>query len=129
MKVTPMQLNKKIFLRTGVIFILLLSCLYEYAWPRSTPHHIYNMSRRLVEAAGGPLYGIFVAGPRNVKIAYIAEVREQEKPEKRGKLRYKVFGIWRAPGEEIKGVIDGITHSVSSAGRFCKEFISIFFGD
>ena len=99
------------------------------AFCRSTPDHLYRISRRLVATAGAPLYGIFVQGPKNVKEAWQEEVWEQEKPENRGKLKHKMAGIWRAPGEEAKGIIDGITSSVSNFGTALKEFVSIFFGD
>jgi hypothetical protein len=68
------------------------------AYALSTPHHLYVISRKLVETVGGTFYGIFVQGPKNVKTAYHAEVWEQEKPEKRGKLKYKTVGVLRAPG-------------------------------
>lgn len=119
---------KRLFL-TAFISLLLVFLSYQTAFSRSVPHHLYNISRRLVAAAGAPLYGIFVQGPKSIKKAWHEEVWEQEKPEKRGKLKHKVAAIWRAPGEEMKGIIDGITSSVSNFGSALKEFISIFFGD
>ena len=95
----------------------------------STPHHLYNISRKLVETTGAPLYGIFVKGPKNIKQAYNAEVWGQEKPAKRGKFIHKAAGVLRSPGEEIKGIVDGLTDCVSSLGQAAKEFVSIFFGD
>ena len=101
----------------------------QQAFALSTVHHLYLISRRLVEVVGGPFYGIFVQGPKNVKAAYHAEVWEQEKPYKNGTFKYKAAGVLRAPGEEAKGLVDGVTGSVTSAGKAAKEFISIFFGD
>ncbi len=95
----------------------------------ATPHHLYNISRRLCETIGAPFYGLLVQGPKNVKEAYVAEVWEQEKPKNRGLFRNKLFGIYRAPGEEAKGIITGITDSVTSLGKAGIEFVSIFFGD
>ncbi|MFA5363356.1 MAG: hypothetical protein WC335_09015 [Candidatus Omnitrophota bacterium] len=99
------------------------------AFALASAHHLYNASRRLCETAGAPFYGLLVQGPKNVKDAYVSEVREQEKPENNGLLRNKIFGIYRAPGEEIKGIITGVTDSVTSFGKACIEFISVFFGD
>ncbi|MBN1913475.1 MAG: hypothetical protein JW788_03650 [Candidatus Omnitrophica bacterium] len=119
---------KKIFL-TAVVFILFIFMPSRSAFCRSTPHHIYNISRRLVETVGAPFYGAFVAGPKNIKKTWHEEVWEQEKPEKRGKFKYKAAAVMRSPGEEAKGIIDGVTSSVSSFGSALKEFVSIFFGD
>ena len=122
------DISKRLFL---VIIIsaslILLPC--QAAFSRSTPHHLYNISRRLAVTAGAPFYGIFIQGPKNIKEAWQGEVWEQEKPEKRGKLKYKMAAVLRAPGEETKGIIDGITSSVSSFGTALKEFVSIFLGD
>ena len=120
--------TKKLFL-TAVIFISLIFLPVKLAFSRSTPHHIYNISRRLVETVGAPFYGVFVGGIKNIKKTWHEEVWEQEKPEKRGKFKYKAVAVLRAPGEEIKGIIDGITSGVSSFGSALKEFVSIFFGD
>lgn len=60
---------------------------------------------------------------------YQYEVHGLEKPEKRGRLRNKFIACYQAPGEEAKGIIDGITESVRSGGIALKELISIFFGD
>ncbi|MCM8789560.1 MAG: hypothetical protein NC916_00855 [Candidatus Omnitrophica bacterium] len=112
-----------------LIFVLLVLLPYQNAYSRSVPHHVYNISRRLVATAGAPFYGILVDGPRNIKKVWHEEVWGQEKPENRGKLKYRVAAIWRAPGEEMKGIIDGITYSVSNFGAALKELVSIFFGD
>lgn len=112
-----------------LIIVIMAFSFCQQAFALSTVHHLYLISRRLVEVVGGPFYGIFVQGPKNVKAAYHAEVWEQEKPYKNGTLKFKVAGVLRAPGEEAKGLVDGITDSVSSGGNALKHFISIFFGD
>jgi hypothetical protein len=99
------------------------------AFALASAHHLYNVSRRLCETVGAPFYGLLVQGPGNVKDAYVSEAWEQEKPENNGLLRNKLFGIYRAPGEEAKGIITGITDSVTSLGKACIELISVFFGD
>ena len=113
-----------------IVVIIILSIFVNtpiYAY--STRNHLINMGKKLVETVGGPIYGIFVKGPKNIKQAYRYEVYELEKPEKRNRIKSKIFGIWRAPGEEAKGIIDGSVNCVKSAGDFLKEFISIFFSD
>ena len=121
---------KKLRLKLFGIFIAgALLFLSERAFALSTPHHLYNMSRRLYETVGGPFYGLCIQGPKNAKKAYVSEVWEQEKPKHRGLVRYKLLGLWRAPGEETKGIITGITDGVTSLGKACIEFVSIFFGD
>ena len=76
-----------------------------------------------------PLKGIFITGPQNIKKAYTSEVWDREKPTKRGLLRYKIFALWRAPGEEVKGLIDGLVESAQAGGDLLKNFLSIFFSD
>lgn len=112
-----------------IIFVIALALFSQDVYAKSTRGHIITMGRSLVVCVGAPFYGIFVKGPKNVKEAYQYEVWGREKPEKRGRLRGKLFGIWRAPGEEAKGIIDGVVDSVTAAGRLCKEFLSIFFSD
>lgn len=99
------------------------------AYALATPHHIYNISRRLVEVVGAPFYAIFYDGPKRIKKAWTDEVWGQEKPEKRGLLIHKVAAIPRAAGEEAKATVDGVTRSIDSGGEAVKEFISIFLGD
>ena len=112
-----------------VVIIILTLYITPPIYAYSARNHFINMGRNLVETIGGPLYGIFVKGPEKVKKAYKYEVYELEKPEKRNQLKSKIFGLWRAPGEEAKAIIDGSVDSVKSAGNFLKEFISIFFSD
>lgn len=99
------------------------------AYAYSIRRHLINMGKNLVEFTSSPLYGVFVKGPQNIKKAYTYEVWEREKPEKRGLWRYRLFALWRMPGEETKGIIDGLVGSVEATGGFLKEFISIFFSD
>jgi len=87
------------------------------------------MGKDVVKVVSSPLYGMFIKGPKNIKKAYQDEVWGREKKEKRGLLRYKLFVIWRMPGEEIKGIIDGVVESVDAGVHFLKEAISIFFSD
>jgi hypothetical protein len=123
-------MRNPVFKITATLLISSLICLSPPpAYALATAHHLYNTSRRLCETIGGPFYGLLFQGPKNVKDAYFSEVWEQEKSENRGLLRNKLFGIYRAPGEEAKGIITGITDSVTSLGKACIEFISIFFGD
>ncbi len=115
--------NKVIIIVIVVLF--LPSSVYAY----SVRHHLINMGRNLIEFSFSPLYGLFVKAPQNIKKAYIYEVWSREKPEKRGLLHYRIFAIWRAPGEAMKGALDGLVESVKAASNFSKEFLSIFFSD
>jgi hypothetical protein len=115
--------------RIAFFLITLTMFISSQAYAYSIRHHLINMGKNLVEIATSPLYGTFVKGPRNIKQAYQYEVWGREKPEKRGLLRYKFFALWRAPGEEVKGIIDGLIGSIQACGCFLKEFISIFFSD
>ncbi len=92
-------------------------------------HHLFNTCKDVLNIPLSVLKGVFVYAPQNVKKAYNYEVYQREKPEKRKKLRYKIFAIWRAPGEIVKGVIDGVTEGVLSGAKALKEVISIFFSD
>lgn len=114
-----------------VIFLFSVSmCLYcPASFALSTPHHLYSMSRACVRVIGALPYALFVQGPKNIKETYRQEVWEQEKEKHRGKMKYKLAGIARAPGEEAKAVVDGVVFLVTDTGAFCKDFISIFFGD
>lgn len=112
-----------------IAIILSLIIPIRYAYGRSTPHHLINAGKNIGRFALYPLHGIFIKGPKNVKEMYQYEVHGLEKPEKRGRLRNKVIACLQAPGEEAKGIIDGITESVRSGGVALKEIISIFFGD
>lgn len=118
---------KKIIFYLAVIMVILFWSNEAQALSRS--HHLYNIGRNLVKMSVAPLKGIFVTGPRNIKKAYIYEVYEREKIEDRGKLRYKLFGIWRAPGEEIKGIVTGVVEAVECGGEAVKEFTSIIWSD
>jgi hypothetical protein len=116
-------------LKRGLLLFLATLLLAPPAYALSPPHHLYNISRRLVEVVGAPFYAIFYSGPKKMKEAYRQEVWEQEKPKHNGKFRYKLKALPRALGEELKAAIDGVTGSVSSAGEAAKEFVSIFLSD
>ncbi|MFH1578124.1 MAG: hypothetical protein ABIC18_03525 [Candidatus Omnitrophota bacterium] len=119
----------KKFSKITVITALIMSVFCSQTQAYSVRHHLINMGKSLVELTFSPLYGAFVKGPKNIKEAYEYEVYGSEKPEKQGLLRKKLFAFWRAPGEETKGLIDGIIGSTKAGGRFLKEFLSIFFSD
>jgi hypothetical protein len=95
----------------------------------SIRHHLIDMGKNLVILSASPLYGLFIKGPRNIKEAYRYEVYGSENPQKQGLLRKKAFALWRSPGEEAKGIIDGLVDSLKAGGQFLKEFLSIFFSD
>ncbi|MCD6583323.1 MAG: hypothetical protein J7K71_01375 [Candidatus Omnitrophica bacterium] len=117
---------KKIFLGIFIMWFLLSpSPSFSY----SVRGHLINMGKNLVEFTFSPLYGALIKGPKNIKKAYSYEVWGREKPEKRGLLRYRLFAIWRAPGEEVKGIIEGLEKSIIAGADFIKELISIFFSD
>jgi len=122
-----MKKNKKI----SAIFIIFILTIFvgKPVYPYSIRHHLINMGKNLATSVTSPFYGIFIKGPRNIKEAYEYEVWGREKSEKRGLLKYKLFTLRRAPGEEIKGLIDGVVISVKSTGLFLKELVSIFFSD
>jgi hypothetical protein len=91
--------------------------------------HIIEMSKSAQKVIIAPLKGVFIDGPQRIQDAYQYEVYGREKEEKRGLLRYKLFGLWRAPGEEAKAIIDGCVESIESLGEMGKSFLSIFFSD
>lgn len=95
----------------------------------SVRHHIYDMGRSLVRIVTSPLEGAVIQGPKNIRKTWEYEVWGREETEKRGQLRYRLFALWRVPGDEMKGIIDGVVKSVDSAGVFLKEFLSIIFSD
>ncbi|MFA6384664.1 MAG: hypothetical protein WCY10_04755, partial [Candidatus Omnitrophota bacterium] len=94
-----------------------------------TEHHLVNMSRDLANIVAAPVKAVFLNGPRAVKKMYQYEVHGQEKPEKRRLLHHKIYSIVSAPAVETKAVIDGVVSSVTFAGKFLKEFLSIPFSD
>ena len=113
-----------------IIIATLVALLFcQQAHGHSIRHHLIDMGKNLVKFTFSPLYGAFIKGPKNIKEAYEYEVYGSEDPQKRGLLRKKLFAIWRAPGEEMKGIIDGLVDSAIAGGQFLKEFLSIFFSD
>lgn len=122
-------MKKNTLVLISIIMALLFIIPIHPAYAFSTRHHLINASKGIVKCALYPLHGIFIKGPKNIKEMYQYEVHGLEKPEKRGRLRNKIVACYQAPGEEAKGIIDGITESVRSGGAALKELISIFFGD
>ena len=112
-----------------LIIITLIIFTSGSAGAHSIRHHLIDMGKNLTELTFSGLYGTFIKGPRNIKEAYNYEVYGSEKPEKRGLLRKKLFALWRSPGEEMKGIIDGLVDSAKATGQFLKEFLCIFFSD
>jgi hypothetical protein len=114
-----------------IFSLVCLTILYEnsYAQALSARHHLFNAAENIIRMIFAPFKGTFVTGPRNIREAYTYEVYEREDATKRGKLRYRLYGIWRAPGEEAKGIISGIAESVNYGAEALKELISIFWGD
>ena len=118
----------KRIINTLIISLCIWGCVYP-AYAHSVRHHLIDTGKNFTDALCSPLYGIFIQGPKNIKDAYQYEVWGREKEEERGLLRYRLFAIWRAPGEEMKGIIDGLVGSITSLGKSGKEFLSIFFSD
>jgi hypothetical protein len=122
-----MRVSKKILVFAIVVMVVFSFLQDVYAL--SIRHHLFNTGKNLVKMVVSPFKGVLVAGPKNIKRAYTYEVYEREKVEQREKFRYKVFGVWRAPGEEIKGTVSGVVDTVKYGGEAIKEFTSIFFSD
>lgn len=114
-----------------IIFVLCtcLLLLSSRADAYVTEHHLVNMSRDAANIIAAPVKAIFINGPKAIKKMYRYEVHEQEKPEKRHLLHHKIYSIVSAPAVETKAVIDGVVSSVTYAGKFLKEFLSIPFSD
>lgn len=113
----------------SILLCALMIIITPHAYALSTVHHGYLIGRRLCQAVLAPFQGMFYDGPINIKRAYVGEVWQREKPEKNGKLSYKIVGVLRAPGEEAKGIVGGIK---KSTGKFCDaatELISMVSGD
>jgi hypothetical protein len=122
-------IKQRIFIHS-VIFQLILMLLYpSTSCAMSARGHMIESARSLTNVIIAPLKGIFYAGPLRIRDAYQYEVYGREKEEKRGLLRYKLFAMWRAPGEEMKATIDGVVESVESLGSVTKNLLSIFFSD
>jgi hypothetical protein len=119
-------------MRRHIKIIILLSLslfLSGKSYAYTTEHHLVNMGRDVLNVVFSPLKGAFIQGPHDIKKVYNYEVYEREKPEKRGLLRYKIFAVCSAPAVELKAIIDGAVNSVTSAGKFFKESLCIFFSD
>lgn len=121
-------MNKQ-YKHISLLAITLLFLTPSSAQAKSVRGHIFEMSRSVYDAVKAPITGIFVDGPKRMYATYQYEVHGREKEEKRNLFRYKLFAIWRAPGEEVKAIIDGCTQSVEHLGTCAKEGISVFFSD
>ena len=113
----------------SVLFILIALIISTPCYAKSSRNHLIKSSVELSKAVGSPFYGLIITGPKNIKETWQYEVNEREEEAERGKLKYKLFSIWRAPGDEIKGTIDGCVDAVKHTGQSLKELISIFFSD
>lgn len=126
-------MKKRTFLKQITLYALLgLFCLawaQPEAYALSARHHVYNMGRSLTKAVVAPVRAAFITGPKEIRETWRYEVRNREQPEDRGKFRYKLFAIWRAPADEVKAILDGGVESVQETANFGKEFLSIFFSD
>ncbi len=111
------------------LFLLLLLCFVSPVHAKSVRGHLIESGKELVNVVVSPVKGLVYTGPRNIKNAYTYEVYGREKEEKRGRFRYKMFAIWRAPGEELKATVSGITEGVTSLGKALNEVASVIFSD
>jgi len=124
-----MKAINKIIVIIVISNLFLVSLFPKVSYALSTRGHIIEAGKSVTDAVVAPLKGLFYVGPKHIRDAYQYEVYGREKEEKRGLLRYKLFALWRAPGEEAKAVIDGCVESVESLGAATKNIISIFFSD
>lgn len=113
------------FVTIFLIICIYLICLSVPAEARSARHHLINAGKDLFKMVVSPFKGVLVTGPKNVHKAYVDEISQPEEPE----FRHHLFGIWRAPGEELKGAVDGIVDTFKYGGSCLKEIISIPFSD
>jgi hypothetical protein len=120
------MLKQKIIFFKVVIFLLFflftLHLSASFAFSLSARHHLINASRNFFQMLVAPLKGIFITGPKNIVSAYRYEAYEDDTPS-------KFFGIWRAPGEEVKGILDGLVKTIDYGRKFLWEVISIPFSD
>lgn len=115
--------------KTILMLLILTFTFTSPIFARSAINHIIKSGNNITKAIGSPFYGLLYKGPKNIKETWQYEVHEREKEEDRGKLKYKLFSIWRAPGDELKGTIDGLTDMVKYSGDALKEILSIPFSD
>ena len=117
-------------LRRNIAFVVIVSLLcVSNVYAKSVRGHIIGAGAELTNVVVAPIKGIVYTGPKNIQKAYDYEVHGREKAEKRGLFRYKMFAVWRAPGEELKATIDGCVEAVSSCGAAVNEIISAIFSD
>jgi hypothetical protein len=115
---------KKIILIFAVICFY-FCCINVSAEALSARHHVINAGKDFFKMVFSPFKGVLVTGPKNVHKAYVDEISQPEETE----LRHHLFGIWRAPGEELKGAVDGVVNTFKYGGDCLKEIISIPFSD
>jgi hypothetical protein len=115
----------------NILFVLCILLLLAPSAANAyiTEHHLVNMSRDIANVVAAPFKAVFINGPKAIKKMYRYEVHEQEKPEKRHLAHHKIYSIISAPAVETKAAIDGVVSSVTYAGKFFKEFLSIPFSD
>jgi hypothetical protein len=109
----------------AICSVLILTSFTYRAEALSARHHLINAGKDFFKMVVSPFKGVLVTGPKNVHKAYVDEVSQPDEPE----LRHHLFGIWRAPGEELKGTIDGVVNTFKYGGDCLKEIISIPFSD
>ncbi len=119
-----MKLRFKLF-----VFVFLFFVAVPNLHAKSVRGHFIGAGSELANVVVAPVKGLFYTGPQEIAEAYDYEVNRREKEEKRGLLRYKLFAIWRAPGEEVKATVSGVTESVKSCGNAVNEIVSAFFSD
>ncbi len=113
------------YILIGILIFTNLIAFAPKAEAVSMKRHLCNAGENLGKMVFAPFKGVFITAPRNIKNAYIYEAYQREKPKKNSKLR----GIWRAPGELVKGALDGIVETVDYGRKTFWEIISIPFGD
>jgi hypothetical protein len=118
-------MKKVRFITIFLIIYIIFVYLSIPAEALSARHHLINAGKDFFKMVISPFKGVLVTGPKNIHQAYTDEVSQPEKPE----LRHHLFGIWRAPGEELKGTVDGIVNAFKYGGDCLKEIISIPFSD
>ena len=117
-------------LRRNIVLVVIVGLLcVSNVYAKSIRGHIIGAGQDLVNVVVAPIKGLVYTGPQKIKKAYDYEVYGREKEEKRGLFRYKMFAVWRAPGEELKATIDGCVEAVSSCGAAVNEIISAIFSD
>jgi hypothetical protein len=124
------RLNKDGCMKKFTTVVVAIACCFSLVTPahaRSVRHHLINAGEKLGEAAGAPLHALVVEGPRNIRDAWNYETHGEQ--DRKNRLLNIVIALWRAPGEQIKAVVNGIGRSVSAASEMTVELLSIPFSD